>query len=251
MVTLKPTTAIERNPEKFQAVVQRLRDILPQLTAVILFGSQASHLADDFSDYDLIVLVPDGLDPIQRRAVEQQLRSDFPSLRLDFVFGSERSLLASLPYEPARRFWLENGIALWGSKPIVENYPPLARGALLSHLNIIESEIGVARTAEDDHTRCRVCADALEHLLQIEHALAGDYRNETVRQVIAGLIGPAFLRALRDPARPIAAVDRRHLFRATRDKLRALRQRISAMPENESDRVWRVHWQEYEPAEAA
>jgi len=251
MAALKPATVVEGRLEELQAVVHRLRDLLPQLTTIILFGSQASLLADDFSDYDLIVLLSDGLDPIQRRTVEQQLRADFPSPRLDLVFGSGRSLLASLPYEPARRFWLENGIALWGRKPIVKNYPPLARGALLSHLNIIESEIGVARAAEDDHTRCRVCADALEHLLQIEHALAGDYRNESVRQAIADLIGDDFLRAVRDPAQPIAAADGRRLFRVTRDKLRALRRRITGMPENESDRVWRVQWQEYEPAEAA
>jgi len=179
-------------PAELEAVVQRLREAVPQLTAIILFGSQASGSADDFSDYDLIVLVPGGIDPTRRRAIQQQLQAEFPSLHLDLVIGSERALLASLPYEPTRRFWLENGIVLWGRKPTVENYPQLAKGALLSHLNIIESEIGVAHAAEDDHTRGRVCVDALEHLLQIEHALIGDYRDTNIRQALTDLVGASF-----------------------------------------------------------
>jgi predicted nucleotidyltransferase len=238
-------------PAELETVVQRLRSAVPQLTAIILFGSQASGSADDFSDYDLIVLVPGGIDRTQRQAIQRQLQAEFPAPHLDLVIGSERALLASLPYEPMRRFWLENGIALWGHKPVVKSYPQLAKGALLSHLNIIRSEIGVAHAAEDDHTRCRVCVDALEHLLQIEYALAGDYRDTNIRQALTDLIGGEFLRATRDPDQPIAPAMTRRLFRTTRDKLRTLRQRVAAMPENDSDRAWRAQWGQREPSTAA
>ena len=123
-------------PTELEAVVSRLREILPQMTAIILFGSRASGLADDFSDCDLMVLVPDDLDQVQRRAIEKQLHAEFPALHLDLVIGSERALLAGLRYEPARAFWLENGIVLWGRKPLVPNYPSLAKGAVLSHLGV-------------------------------------------------------------------------------------------------------------------
>jgi predicted nucleotidyltransferase len=245
---LSPTPSL---PIELETVVQRLREAVPQLTAIILFGSQASGSADDFSDYDLIVLVPGGIDPTQRRAIQQQLQVEFPSLHLDLVIGSERALLASLPYEPTRRFWLENGIALWGRKPTVETYPQLAKGALLSHLNIIESEIGVAHTAEGDHTRGRVGVDALEHLLQIEHVLSGDYRDASLRQALANLAGRELMQAVRDPEQPIDPAMIRRLFRLTRDKLRTLRRKVAAMPENDSDRAWREQWGRREPTKAA
>src|SRR5687768_12742312 len=83
---------------ELEAVVQRLRELLPQLTGVILFGSRASGLADEASDCDLLALVSDGLDRAQRRAIENQMQAEFPSLHLDLVIGSERALLAGLPY---------------------------------------------------------------------------------------------------------------------------------------------------------
>lgn len=228
-------------PDDLQAVVRRLLELLPELTIVLLFGSHASGLADDFSDYDLLVLVPNGVEPARRKGVEEQLRAEFPSFRLDLVIGSERGLLASLRYEPTRPFWLENGIALWGRRPAVENHPPLARGALLSHLNLVEAELGVARTAEDDHACCRIGLDALEHLVQIEHALAGDYRNESIRQTLTHLIGDESYHSVRDSAMC------RRILRVAQNKLRTLRQRVSAMPENESDYLWRERWQRREP----
>jgi predicted nucleotidyltransferase len=233
---------------ELEAVVRRLRERLPQLTAILLFGSRASGLADDFSDYDLMVLVPDGLDQAQRRSIGKQLQAEFPSLHLDLIISSERVLLAGLRYEPARAFWLENGISLWGRKPLVLNYPSLARGALLSHLNIIEAEIGVASAAEDEHDRSRVGVEALERSLQIEHALAGDYRNESVRRAVEDMVGSDFIRSVRDPQQPIDPAARRHLFRVTRNKLRALRRRVTRMPENESDRLWREQWHQHESA---
>lgn len=233
---------------ELESVVRRLREMLPQVTGIILFGSRASGLADDFSDCDLLVLVPDGLDQAQRRALEKQLKAEFSPIHLDLVISSERALLTGLRYEPARAFWLENGIVLWGRRPFVHNYPALAKGAVLSHLNIIESEIGVAQAAENEHDRSRVCLEALEHSVQMEHALDGDYRNESVRRAVTEMVGPDLLRSVRDPQQPVDATARRRLFRVTRNKLRALRQRVDRMPENESDHLWRAQWQKHEPA---
>lgn len=246
----QPVSPSAQFPE-LEAVVRRLRELLPQLTSIILFGSRASGLADDFSDCDLLVILPNDLDRDQRHAIEKQLQAEFPSLSLDLVIGSEDAFWAGLPYEPRQAFWLENGIMLWGRRPLIPNYPSLAKGAILSHLNIIESEIGVALAAENERDRSRVCLDALEHGIQIEHALDKNYRNESVRQAVTEMVGPDFLRAARDPQQPIDPAARRRLFRVTRNKLRALRRRVNRMPENESDRLWREQWHKHEPAKAA
>jgi len=235
---------------ELEAVVQRLREKLPDLTGILLFGSRASGLADNFSDCDLMVLVPTDVNRDQRRAIEKELQIEFPALQLDLVIGSEQAVLAGLRYEPARAFWLENGIVLWGRRPLVPNYPSLAKGAILSHLNIIEAEMGVASAAEAERDRSRVGMDALEHSVQIEHALDGNYRNESVRRAVEEMVGPDFLRAVRDPQQPIDPAARRRLFRVTRNKLRALRRRVNRMPENESDRVWREQWGRHESAKA-
>ncbi len=217
---------------------------------MLLFGSRASGLAGEASDFDVLALVPEGIDPGRRRAARERLQAEFPTLRLDLVIGSERALLSSLRYEPARPFWLENAIPLWGRKPVVERYPPLAKGALLSYLNRIEAEIGVARAEDDDRMRCRICADALEHLVQLEHALAGSYNNGAVRQTLADLMGHDLFRALRSEEQPFDPGQWPRLLRISRNRLRAIRQRVSALPENESDLLWREQWREGEPAEA-
>ena len=67
---------------------------------------------------------------------------------------------------------------------------------------------------------------------------------------MANFVGRDLLRAVRDPTKPIAPADSRHLFRVTREKLRTLKEQVQAMPENESDRVWREQWRKHEPTKA-
>jgi hypothetical protein len=141
--------------------------------------------ADRFSDYDVLVLLPSGLEGERRRAIEEELKRGFPSIKLDLVFGSERELLAGLPYEPYWRFWLESGVVTWGERPPVKEYPPLAKGALDSHLNIIKSQIDLAKVLNDPNQSARCCLSALKLLLLVEEALKNEYNSHKVKKALA------------------------------------------------------------------
>lgn len=98
---------------------------MPDATAIIFHGSRVRGLPTPTSDYDVLVLTPKGIDPKERKRIKKTLDKTFPSLTLDPAFGSERWMRANLNREAHLRFWLENGIAVYGRIPRIGNYPPL------------------------------------------------------------------------------------------------------------------------------
>lgn len=224
-------------------ITHRLRERLPEATAIIFFGSQATGLADRFSDYDVMVLLPNGLERERRRAVEKKMRKEFPSLKLDLVFGSERSLLHSLSYEPYHRFWLESGIVTWGKKPAVREYPPLAKGAMDSRMNVIKSQIELAKVLDDRRQIAQSYLSVLKMLLLIEKALRNEYNSRVVRDELEDLVGKKLIEGIRDPHSQLEQRDIRKLFEMALTRYHLVKGLVDGMRENESDRKWREQWQ--------
>jgi predicted nucleotidyltransferase len=52
-------------------------------TAIIFFGSRVAGLADAFSDYDVLVLLPEGLEEDERERVKKEIQATFPKIKLD------------------------------------------------------------------------------------------------------------------------------------------------------------------------
>lgn len=235
-------TVLESQEPIMLEITRRLREELPEATAIIFFGSQAAGLANRFSDYDVMVFLPDGLERKRRRAVEK-MKEEFPCHKLDLAFGSERSLLHSLPYEPYHRFWLESGVVTWGKKPSVKEYPPLAKGALDSHLNIIKSQIDLARVLDDRRQTAQSCLSVLKMLLLIEKALQNEYDSRVVQNELEDLVGKELIERARDPHSELEQRDSRKLFRMALDRYHLVKGLVDRMGENESDRQWREQWQ--------
>lgn len=181
-------------------ITQSIRARLPDVTAVVFFGSRVAGASDAFSDYDALVLLPEGLESDQRECVKLELRVAFPKAKLDLVFGSERWLLDNLRVEAYYRFWLENGIATFGHVPKVDRYPTLYKDALDSRLNIIRSEIKVIEAWSPNlQQEASGYLRILKHLILIEHALRGDYSNQSVWTEMDALLGAKLIGVLRDP----------------------------------------------------
>ncbi len=98
-------------------ITATIRARLPGASAIIFFGSRVAGTADAFSDYDVLVLLPGGLDLDERIRVQEEMQAAFPKVDLDLLIGSERWLLGGLRVEAYYRFWLENGIATFGRIP--------------------------------------------------------------------------------------------------------------------------------------
>jgi len=192
--------ALQASDPLVQKITAHLRARLPQATAIIFFGSRVAGCADAFSDYDVLVLVPGGLDDDERARVKREMQSAFPKTKLDLVIGSERWLLGSLRIEAYYRFWLENALATFGRIPSVKRYPPLYKDALDSRLNIIGSDIKVvAAFARNLHEEARGYLRILKHLILIEHALRKDYDNRSLWVDVDNLLGADLVNLLRDP----------------------------------------------------
>ena len=210
-------------------ITAHLRACLPQVTAIIFFGSRVAGCADEFSDYDVMVLLPDGLEEDARDQVKRAMRAAFPKIKLDLVFGSERALVASLRVEAHYRFWLANGIATFGQVPTIKRFPPLYKDALDSRLNIIGSEIKVVEAwSRNLHQEARGYLRVLKQLVLIEHALKHDYSNRSLNADIEKMLGDQMIRILRDPRAPRSM--RRPMLarvrRITRQKFNLVRRQV-------------------------
>jgi predicted nucleotidyltransferase len=212
-------------------ITDAIRVRLPKATSIIFFGSRVAGTFDAFSDYDVLVLLPEGLEEDERKRVRNQVQATFPKIKLDLLFASERWLLGNLRVEADYRFWLENAIATYGHVPKVKRYPPLYKDALDSRLNIIQAEIKVIEAwSRHLHQKAQGYLGILKHLVLIEHALKKDYRNDSVWTEIAGLLEPDLILTLRDPCatrcvrRPMLSKVRR----ITLAKFREVRRRVLA-----------------------
>jgi predicted nucleotidyltransferase len=222
-----------------QRITAEIRARLPDATAIIFFGSRVAGVADTFSDYDVLVLLPDGLEEDERRRVKREMQTAFPGVKLDMVLGSERWLRARMPYEPFYRFWLKESVVTWGKGPNIKRFPPLATGAMKSYLGIVGAEIDFAAAVEDRRVGSRIGLNALEMLLEIDHAFKHNYSTRAVRQAMGTLVGSDLVARVRNPKSKLAEKDQRALLRMARAKYRAVKAMLEAMPENSADRRWR------------
>lgn len=218
-------------PATIQPVARRLRELLSGITTIALIGSRAGGAATPDSDWDLLVLVDGGVDEAERQRIRQQVREEIPDITLDILFASERWVLGNLQFEPYRRFWLEEGIGLWGKWPLECQYPPLHKGAMDSHLNIIRSEIELVdvrdlKVVQHFNSYARV----LKKILMIEHALEGKYHSMWLD--LAQLMGPDLWERYRpnNGRRRITRKDVERLRRLARKELREAQARINAFP---------------------
>jgi predicted nucleotidyltransferase len=224
-----------------QQITDAIRARLPQATAIIFFGSRVAGVADAFSDYDVMVVMPDGLDMDERKRVKQELQSSFPNAKLDLVFGSERRLRSSLPYYPFYRFWLKDSVATWG-KINIKRFPPLSVGAMKSYLGILKAEIELADALEDRHRGSRVGIEALELLTEIELGFKRDYSTRAVKQAVTEFVGSDLVLRIRDPHSRLTEKDRQLLVHRARKKYRLVKAMLETMRQTSSDRRWRKKW---------
>lgn len=224
-----------------QSITDVLRARLPQATAIIFFGSRVAGVADAFSDYDVLVVMPEGLEEDERNQVKQEIQKQFPTIKLDVLFGSERWLRARLPYEPYYRFWLKNSLTTWG-KVNIKRLPPLAVGAMQSYSGILKAEIEMAAVIENCRRASRIGINAVELLFEIEQGLKSDYDLRSVRRGMSELLGEDLIERIRDPHRRLTEKDRRRLVRLARAKFRAVAATLARTPQTSSDRRWSRKW---------
>lgn len=209
-----------------KAITQKIRALVPDATAIIFHGSRVRGLPSPTSDYDLLVLTPGGVEFQDRTRIKAILAECFPNLKIDPIFGSERYLLASMPFEPYPRFWLENGVAWFGHIPEAKPYPRLYRNALDSRLSIIRAEVGVVDASSRNlYEKGRGYLRIFKGLVLIENALRGDYRNESLWAKVEYLVGNPTFQILRNPLqrhrirKPMVA----RLRRIVQEKLSSIR----------------------------
>jgi predicted nucleotidyltransferase len=184
-----------------KAITKKIRALVPDATAIIFHGSRVRGLPSPESDYDVMVFTPTGMEEEERDRIKQSLRREFPDFKVDPMFGTERYLLASLPFEPYPRFWLENGVAVLGRLPEAKPYPRLYRGALDSRLDIIRAEVGVVDVFNRTlYNKARGYLRILKNLVLIENVLSGDYSNDSLWSKVESLVGHPTFEIVRDPS---------------------------------------------------
>ena len=229
-----------------QQITKEIRHRLPKATAVVFFGSRVAGFADAFSDYDVLVLLPDGLELDERKQIKQEIQSLFQDIKLDLLFGSERWLRSRLPFEPYYRFWRKESYTTYG-KVSIKRFPPLATGAMKSYLGILKAEIDLAE-AVDRRRGSRIALDALELLIEIDQGFKSDYSVRSTKETLNRLVGMNLIGKIRNPKSRLKEQDLRFLLRVARSKYRATKAMLEMLPETSSDRRWRKRCQAHSRA---
>lgn len=229
-VTLEGLT---QKPKLYEIAVT-LYEMFPKLGMLLLYGSQVRGDADRYSDYDVLVVndAPVENVPAIRRKFEGKL-----GIRLHLTVYSEHGFGIFAITEPYFRFWFNEGI-LFDEKGLVMNLAkPVARMAYLENLEEARMRIGMLSEERDRVKRAKHAFTALRISLLIEHALALDYRYNTVSDEIKDKIGGSVynIRA----KKPLRKKELGTLEQLSKTTFRRVSEKVDALGNNESDMYWR------------
>lgn len=185
-----------------KAITEKIRALVPDVTAIIFHGSRVHGLPSPTSDYDILVLTPRGVNPVERKRIKGRLQKSLPHTRLDIAFGSERWMRTSLNREAHLRFWLENGIATYGTMPRVKEYPPLYKDVTGTELDMMQANhILVRGWGRTIAYKAQAYLRTLKHLTLIELAIRQEYRNETLWNSVQQQVGEPLFEILRNDSK--------------------------------------------------
>jgi predicted nucleotidyltransferase len=213
-----------------QAFFQRY----PQLKAVAFYGSRAAGLAEADSDYDALLVLPDGLAWRERWEAAREIGDRF-GVNLEVTATSPRSVEFHYRLFPDFRFRLKDAV-IFGDVQLLNGHPPPTSKEGCENA-LIEAEswlIGIDRfptLSDKAETYYRV----LRSLLIVEEIIENDYNLKRLMDTLHQLLGVPLVRRLRRPGARIRRHEVERLAEVTQQTFERVKAKVEAMPSNESD----------------
>lgn len=223
----------EKNPMLHSMAIE-LFTLFPELKALVLYGSQVRGEADRFSDYDVLLILPEKTADSEeiRQKIEKKLR-----IKLHITIYSENGYNNAVLSEPYIRFWLFEGLVLDESGITRAPLPPIPKMAYEEWLSTAKA---YAETAAESGTekRSRYYLTALEILGLIRSALKLSYDYGAVRKQLEGLLGRETLARIRG-GRRLGRGEEKLLEKTCKREIAAIGALLRGIGYNEADIYWK------------
>lgn len=211
-----------------------LRERFPDLIALAFFGSRVAGEPDEYSDYDVLLVLPEGLAWRERRETEVEFEKRF-GVCLQLIATSPRGVDFYARLDPSFRFWLKDALIIGQAAVLDGNLPPIAKQGCLGSLAEAALDLEDAARKPTLYERGQDYYHILRRIIIVEKVIEGDYSYALLRQELEKLLDKDLLALLRKPRPRLKRVEVDRIAALTQKKLAEVRAKAEAMPTNESD----------------
>lgn len=211
-----------------------LRERFPGLIALAFFGSRVAGEPDEYSDYDALLVLPDGLAWRDRWETENDFEKRF-GVRLQLTATSPRGVGFYARLAPSFRFWLKDAVIIGQTAVLDGNLPPIARQGCLGSLAEAELDLEDAARKATLYERGKDYYKILRRIIIVEKVIEEDYSYALLRRELEELLGKDLLALLRKPRPRLKKTEVDRMAALAQKKLAEVRAKAEAMPANESD----------------
>lgn len=223
-----------KNPRLYRLAAE-IYSRFPLLRMLVLFGSQVTGDTDKFSDFDVLLVIPEPLE--NRKEVAQELEKKL-GIKLHFTAYSEHAYRIFLYAEAHVRLWLSNGMILDETGGLSKLAPPIARRALMEEIFTALTYLRISRIRGGDARRDASYLLTALRLALIVKGMAGlDYDYSHVREKLDALLGKDTLSKIRAGVR-LSKGEFDKLSKLCSHEVRTARAMVESLKENESDNIW-------------
>ncbi|SFH04502.1 hypothetical protein SAMN05660649_03640 [Desulfotomaculum arcticum] len=203
-------------------VLESIRAAVPELKAVLCYGSRVGGCSTKNSDFDVMIITAEQWPWSKQIKLEQNL-SRRVGKNVDARVISVEGLRNLRLMDPYVHFALATGVIV-GESEIIYAHAPLALTGIRNMLENVELELDDLDIYEEQDTRIEQLRKCVRDLIVIGQILEDDYLIQTYHEKINKTLGN------------VAPGNETQLKEIVRSMLVKIRGRIGSMAANESDR---------------
>lgn len=207
----------------------------PTLSALVLYGSQATGRADKYSDFDVLLILPA---PVQNTVIIQKELEKKLGIKLHLTVYSEKTFEILAITEPYLKFWLTEGIVFDETGVLSHALKGVAKLGYQEQIETAHHYVRLGQRESNPSRRASYYFTALKMLFMIDEALQLNYRYTLVRERLVGLLGEKSIQRIRKGKIVSSKILKRLRYECP-IVLGRVRRRLARLGENEADVYWK------------
>jgi len=206
----------------------------PDLVAVAFFGSQVAGEPDEQSDYDVLLVLPEGLEWHERWRAAGELGQQF-GVRLDVTATSPRAVRFHASLYPWFNLWMREAVVFGDTSVLNGDIPPVAKQGYEDSLRDVEIWLEDVDTDMTLSEQAHILYRALRQTLIVEASITDQTSHARLKQRLIELLGPDWVARWRQPRRRVTRSQVERLTHVVQQTLAQVRAQVETMSPNDSD----------------
>jgi predicted nucleotidyltransferase len=225
--------SLKKKPKLYKLAIE-IYKTFPTLSLILLYGSQVRGDADEYSDYDVLIIVEK---PVENRIeIKKEIEKKL-GIKLHLTVYSEGAFQVFTISEPYLKFWFKEGIVLDERGIYAQMTKPTAKMGYCE--NLYEAKVYLEMLSFETRAlkRAKFALTALRISLLIEHALELDYDYNNVNKELIEYLGES-MKKIRQGS-PLSRRELNSLVRVSNKTYKRVNNKIDTVGDNESDIYWK------------